>query len=87
MARPKGGPKFGGRQKGTPNKQTAAIKDMVIAALSNKGGIKYLERQADENPVAFMGLVGKVIPTQLNHADNEGEKLEGFKVVLVGKPS
>ena len=27
------------------------------------------------------------MPVQLNHADNEGEKLEGFKVILVGKSS
>ena len=72
----KGGKRPGsGRPKGTPNKHTAQIKEMVIDALSNKGGVKYLMRQADENPVAFMGLVGKVIPLQVNHADNEGGKL------------
>lgn len=85
MAKPKGLPKSGGRKKGTPNKQTAAVKDMVLAALDGVGGIAYLKRQAEENPTAFMTLVGKVIPTQVNHADNEGEKLEGFKVILVGK--
>lgn len=61
-----------GRPKGSKNKVTGAIKDMVLNALANKGGVKYLERQADENPVAFMGLVGKVIPLQVNHADDEG---------------
>lgn len=65
MARPKGGQKFGGRTKGTPNKVTGKVKDMVLNALSNKGGVKYLERQADENPVAFLTLVGKVIPLQV----------------------
>lgn len=59
------GQKTGGRVRGTPNKLTGAVKDMVLTALSNKGGVKYLERQADENPVAFMGLVGKVIPLQV----------------------
>ena len=53
-----------GRPKGVPNKATTAIKDMIVQALTNKGGVEYLERQADENPVAFMGLVGKVIPLQ-----------------------
>lgn len=65
MAKPKGLPKSGGRQKGTPNKQTAAVKDMVLAALGNVGGINYLERQAEQNPQAFMTLVGKVIPLQV----------------------
>lgn len=62
MARPKGQPKLGGRQKGTPNKLTADLKGMILGALSAKGGQKYLERQAEENPNAFLTLVGKVLP-------------------------
>lgn len=62
MARPKGSPKLGGRQKGTPNRINADIKGMILEALHNKGGAAYLQRQAEENPVAFMGLVGKVLP-------------------------
>lgn len=54
--------KTGGRQKGTPNKINSDIKGMILGALSAKGGVKYLEQQADANPVAFMGLVGKVLP-------------------------
>lgn len=61
-----GTPKTGGRQKGTANKTTTALKDMILSALSNKGGIKYLEKQADANPVAFMTLVGKVLPLDVN---------------------
>lgn len=58
-----------GRPKGTPNKNTTAIKDMILQALENKGGTEYLEKQADENPTAFLTLVGKVLPTQLTGAD------------------
>lgn len=65
------GAKTGGRKKGTPNKTTAALKDMILGALDKKGGIKYLERQADENPTAFLTLVGKVLPLQVN-ADVSG---------------
>jgi hypothetical protein len=54
-----------GRPKGSPNKTTAAVKDMILQALTNKGGADYLERQADENPAAFMTLVGKVLPLQV----------------------
>lgn len=67
--RKKGGAKTGGRKKGTPNKQTALIKDAIIEAAEKAGGpngmVGYLQRQADENPTAFMGLLGKVIPTQV----------------------
>jgi hypothetical protein len=55
-----------GRPKGSPNKTTAAVKDMILQALSNKGGVAYLEKQADEDPRAFLSLVGKVIPLDVN---------------------
>lgn len=57
--------KTGGRKKGTPNKITGAVKDMVLTALGNAGGVDYLEKQAKENPTAFLTLVGKVIPLQV----------------------
>lgn len=60
-----GGEKTGGRIKGTPNKLTGDIKAMILAALDEVGGKDYLIRQADENPAAFMTLVGKVLPTKL----------------------
>ena len=75
MAAPKGHKRYGGRQKGTPNKDNAAIKAMIEQALSKVGGVNYLARQAEDNPVAFMSLVGKVLPMQVNHANHEGGKL------------
>ena len=59
------GERRGGRQKGTPNKVDASIREMVLGALSDVGGQKYLARCAIEQPVAFLGLVGKVLPTQI----------------------
>lgn len=58
-----------GRPKGVPNKATAAIKDMIIAALDKAGGADYLLAQSQENPAAFMTLVGKVLPMQVTGAD------------------
>ena len=54
-----------GRGKGTPNKVTKELKDMVLGALSDVGGQSYLARQAEENPQAFMGLVGKCLPKDI----------------------
>lgn len=65
MADKKGG-KTGGRVKGTPNKVTSDVKAMILGALKAKGGVKYLQNQADENPVAFMTLIGKVLPMTVN---------------------
>ena len=53
-----------GRPKGARNKLTADVKEMILAALDAAGGIKYLTRQAETNPTAFMTLLGKVLPMQ-----------------------
>jgi hypothetical protein len=56
----------GGSRKGIPNKTTAAIKDMIVKALDDAGGVEYLVTQAKLNPAAFMALVGKVLPMQVS---------------------
>lgn len=63
--------KKGGRRRGVPNKITTALKDIILQALANKGGVSYLEEQADKNPVAFMTLVGRVLPLQVKQDDKE----------------
>lgn len=59
------GERRGGRQKGALNKHTADLKAMILGALEGAGGQAYLQRQADENPGAFLTLIGKVLPTTL----------------------
>lgn len=58
-----------GRPKGSPNKTTALLKDAIIeaaiAAGDGKGLTGYLETQARQQPVAFMTLLGKVLPMQV----------------------
>lgn len=62
----RGGPRAGaGRPKGVPNKITASIKAAIEAAFQGVGGHAYLMRQAEENPQAFMTLLGKIIPAQV----------------------
>lgn len=55
-----------GRPKGSLNKTTAAIKDMITQALDKAGGVDYLLAQSNSNPTAFLGLVGKVLPLQVS---------------------
>lgn len=59
----------------TPNKIGASIKEMVEKALHKVGGVDYLAEQARANPVAFLGLVGKVLPMQLQSTDADGNPL------------
>lgn len=61
-----------GRPKGTPNKVNAAIKDMIVQALDEAGGVQYLVTQARETPTAFIGLLGKVLPMQVVGGGDDG---------------
>ena len=60
-----GAPKTGGRQAGTPNKLTRDVRDMILGALADVGGQAYLAQQARDNPNAFLTLVGKAMPQQV----------------------
>lgn len=59
-------PAKAGRKKGSANKVTVEIRDMIRGALDDAGGRKYLKAQSKANPVAFMGLIGKIIPADVN---------------------
>ncbi len=54
-----------GRPKGVPNKATQSIREMIELALSDNGGWRYLSAQAKAQPVAFMGLIARVLPLQV----------------------
>jgi hypothetical protein len=60
------GRKTGGRIKGKPNKITRDLREMIMGALDDAGGRKYLTMHADENPVAFIALLGKVVPKEVS---------------------
>ena len=84
MAAPKGHKRYGGRQKGVPNKFNADVKAMILQALNGAGGAAYLQRQADENPAAFMSLVGKVLPMQVTQETNANITIT--RIELVAQP-
>jgi hypothetical protein len=69
MAAPKGTRPPGGSRKGRPNKLTADVKAMILGALMAKGGQAWLQQQMDTNPVAFMALLGKVLPHEMSGTD------------------
>ena len=73
MAFKKGEPRpaNAGKKKGSQNKITASLKEMILGALDEAGGLTYLSEQAIANPSAFLTLLGKVLPTTLaNDKDN-----------------
>lgn len=62
------GRKTGGRQKGSQNRVNADLKSMIEGALGTLGGEGWLVSSAQENPAAFMSLLGKILPRDLNVA-------------------
>jgi hypothetical protein len=77
------GKKTGGRVKGTPNRIPADLKDAILEAARLAGGpdetVGYLRVQATENPTAFMGLLGKVLPMTVT-----GPAKDGAHKLLIG---
>jgi uncharacterized protein DUF5681 len=65
-----------GRPAGVPNKLTADIKAMVLQALEESGGVAYLKAQAENNPVAFMSMLGRILPLQVSGDPEQPLKLE-----------
>jgi len=55
-----------GRPKGVPNKLTRTIKDAIELSFDKVGGADYLAKMAIEQPAAYMTLLGKVLPTQVD---------------------
>ena len=54
--------KDAGRKVGSKNIKPAALKDMTFQALYKAGGAEYLYEQSQNNPTAFLGLLGKFVP-------------------------
>lgn len=68
-------PAKGGSRKGKPNKVTAQLKEMILEALDNAGGVEYLERKANDprTAPAFLSLIGKVLPMTIQGPGENGE--------------
>lgn len=60
-----------GRPKGATNKVTTELKEMILGALDEAGGIGYLVARAKDPRTAssFLALIGKVLPMQVTGAD------------------
>ena len=67
-----------GRKPGVPNKLSADIKNMILNALSDVGGEQYLAARARDCPIAFLSLLGKVLPMQIA-SENGGALLVDFR--------
>lgn len=76
-----------GRKKGSKNKTTALLKDAILKAAEKAGGkggtVAYLTEQAEKNPTAFIGLLGKVLPMQMEGPGEGGAHVVEVRVKYV----
>ena len=60
-----GGKNLGGRPKGSKDKVSRDIKTACLQAFEEGGGAQWLKRQMKTEPRAFMALLGKILPSQI----------------------
>jgi hypothetical protein len=74
-----------GRPKGVPNKNTKALKEMILGALEQSGGVEYLVERANDprTASAFLSLVGKVLPMTVASDENNPLVIHTIKRVIV----
>lgn len=72
-----------GRPKGSQNKTTSLIKEMVLGALDKAGGEAYLLDQSRTNPTAFMTLLGRIMPTQVVGPNDGPVQVQQVERVIV----
>lgn len=70
-----------GRKKGVPNKQTTAVKQCIINAFENIGGVQNLSRWASENETEFYKLWGRMIPHEVTGEDGGDIKITVTRMV------
>lgn len=72
-----------GRPKGVTNKATQELREMILQALDQAGGVQYLLDQAHANPNSFMGLIGKVLPLTLKAQVNGSLEITHIQRTIV----
>lgn len=73
----------GGRQIGTPNVVTRALKDQILKSIDNRGGQAYLDSLPDE---LFVPLIGRILPREIKAevTDLIAVRLDGRGVAPTG---
>lgn len=83
----KKGQKIPGQGKRGPNKVTLELKEMILTALGNAGGVDYLTERAQDprTASAFLTLVGKVLPMTVQGTGPNGEHTSKVIVEFVAR--
>jgi hypothetical protein len=58
-------PAGSGRQRGTPNRTTRAIREALFEAFEELGGTQYLVELGRNDPAAFVRLLTRLVPNEV----------------------
>ena len=72
-----------GRPKGAVNKTTAAVKAAIYEAFERSGGVEYLVRVAEDDPKTFLALLGRLVPSEVDHGGEVGVREVTRRIVDV----
>lgn len=67
-----------GRKKGVPNKATASVKQAIIDAFEQHGGVPALVKWAKSNETEFYKLWSRLAPTEIAGTGTNGEIIVRF---------
>ena len=70
------GEKTGGRIKGTPNKQSRAVKQCILNAFEDIGGVKNLAMWASDNQTEFYKMWGRLVPHEVDVGGQDDNPVE-----------
>lgn len=59
------GAKYGGRVKGTPNKNTKDVREVIMRVFDGVGGIEHMKEWAKTNPTEFYKIYSKLLPRDI----------------------
>ena len=77
--RKKGTSKTGGRKKGSQNKTTVQVKEAILAAFEELGGVEYLVKVGVDDPKTFIALLSKLVPLEATVSGDITIELVSFK--------
>lgn len=78
------GKKTGGRRPGSTNKRTAEVKDALLKAFDELGGVEALVKWGKQarNRTEFYKLWAKLLPTEIKNPDGETFRVEVVEEIV-----
>lgn len=66
-------PAGSGRKPGTPNRTTRAVREALVAAFDELGGVEYLVKLGRDEPATFARLLARLVPNEVAARVEGGE--------------